>query len=184
MKIIAGAMSLWLMSTAAGEAQTPPSPPSPAQSMVAARGPSLTLAITAAQTAIDTCKALGANVAVSVVDSAGILKLMLASDGTFAKGVTTSTAKAITAKDLNMPISELAHRIKTDSVLADKIKSNPNYVVGQGGLPLRVGDEVIGAIGVGGAIGNRALDEAYPVVPSRDEICARAGLDKIRAQLK
>jgi len=167
-----------------GLAQAPEvSPPRPPD--VAARGPSLALALEAAQTAIDKCKALHANVAVSVVDSAGVLKLMLASDDTFARGVTSSTAKAITAKDLNMPISELAERIKTDSVLAEKVRSNRNYVVGSGGLPLRAGNEVIGAIGVGGAIGE-GRDKNYPdpLAPNRDEICAKAALDKISARLQ
>jgi uncharacterized protein GlcG (DUF336 family) len=41
-----------------------------------------------------------------------------------------------------------------------------------GGLTIKLGDEVIGAIGVGGAPTAQA-----------DEACARAGLDKIRDRL-
>jgi uncharacterized protein GlcG (DUF336 family) len=46
-------------------------------------------------------------------------------------------------------------------------------IVLNGGLPIRVGDEVIGSVGVGGA-------------PSgdRDEACAKAALDKVADQLK
>jgi uncharacterized protein GlcG (DUF336 family) len=152
---------------------------------VAARGPSLALAREAAQTAIDRCKALHANVAVSVVDSAGVLKLLMAGDGTFAKGVTSSIAKAVTARDFKMPIKELAEKIKTDPALAAKVKSNPSYVIGEGALPLRVGEELIGAIGVGGAIGG-GRDKAYPdpSAPNRDQLCAQAGLEKIRSRLK
>lgn len=158
---------------AVGVAQTPPaSPPSPAMAYTVARGPTLALAIEAAQAAMDACKAKGALISVSVVDSAGILKLLLSSDGAFARAVTTSTAKAITAKDLNMPISELESKIQTDAVLAEKVKANPNYIVGRGAFPLRVGTEVIGAIGVGGGRGGNL-----------DEDCARAGLDKISARL-
>ena len=166
----------------------PPAMPAPAATpdpaMIAARGPSLALALEAAQTAVQLCKRLGAHVAVSVVDSAGVLKLLLAADGAFPKAVTSSTAKAITAKELNMPISEISHQMKTDAALAARISANPRYVVGQGGLPLRVGDQVIGAIGVGGAIGNRAQNELYPVVPGVDEQCARAAVAKIQKRLR
>jgi len=176
----------WLLWSLSGccLAQTPPAA-SPASVYIAARGPSLALASEAAQAAIERCKALHANVAVSVVDSAGVLKLLMASDGTFAKGVTSSTAKAITAKDFDMPISELAAKMKTDPELAARVKANPNYVVGQGALPLHAGNELIGAIGVGGAIGD-GRDKAYPdpQAPNRDELCVHAAIEKIRSQLK
>jgi uncharacterized protein GlcG (DUF336 family) len=177
--------------TAVCVAQSPPAPPTtPAAPLPSgpeyqvARGPSLELALEAAQTAIATCKALGANVAVTVVDSAGVVKIVLASDGTFAKGVVTSTAKAVTAKELNMPISEIAHQLKSDPALADKIKANSRYVVGQGAYPLRVGDEVIGAIGVGGAVGSRNQDDVWPVVHGKDDQCAMAAVNRISARLK
>ncbi len=42
-----------------------------------------------------------------------------------------------------------------------------------GGLPVRAGDEVIGAVGVGGAPGGHI-----------DEECAKAALDAVAAKLK
>jgi uncharacterized protein GlcG (DUF336 family) len=42
-----------------------------------------------------------------------------------------------------------------------------------GGVPIKLGDETIGAIGAGGAPGGK-LDDA----------CARAGLDKIKDRLQ
>jgi uncharacterized protein GlcG (DUF336 family) len=42
-----------------------------------------------------------------------------------------------------------------------------------GALTIKLGDEVIGAIGVGGAPSAEA-----------DEVCARAGLDKIRDRIR
>ena len=42
-----------------------------------------------------------------------------------------------------------------------------------GGVPIRAGDQVIGAIGVGGAPGGHL-----------DEQCAEAGIEKIRDRLK
>src|SRR6187402_439001 len=64
----------------------------------AAYGPSLELAIEAAQVALATCaKAGGQTIGASVVDSAGVLKVLLAADGTSPRGVASSTAKALTA---------------------------------------------------------------------------------------
>jgi uncharacterized protein GlcG (DUF336 family) len=49
----------------------------------------------------------------------------------------------------------------------------PHVLLAQGALVIRVGDEAVGAIGVGGAPGG-----------DLDEACAKAGLDKISARLK
>ena len=40
-----------------------------------------------------------------------------------------------------------------------------------GGLPIKVGDDVIGAVGVSGS-------------PGRDDECSKAGIDKVADQLK
>ena len=40
-----------------------------------------------------------------------------------------------------------------------------------GGLPIKVGSEVIGAVGVSGS-------------PGKDDVCSQAGLDKVADQLK
>jgi uncharacterized protein GlcG (DUF336 family) len=42
-----------------------------------------------------------------------------------------------------------------------------------GGVPIKAGNEVIGAVGVSGAVGG-----------DKDEICANAGIGKVAAQLK
>ena len=57
----------------------------------AARGPSLKLALEAAQKALDTCKGLDQKIGVTVVDSAGVLKVVLATDGASTRGVASST---------------------------------------------------------------------------------------------
>ena len=40
-----------------------------------------------------------------------------------------------------------------------------------GGLPIKVGDDVVGAVGVSGS-------------PGKDDDCSQAGIDKVAAQLK
>ena len=49
----------------------------------------------------------------------------------------------------------------------------PDVIALQGALPIKVGDEVVGAVGVSGAPGG-----------DKDEACAKAGIDKVADQLK
>jgi uncharacterized protein GlcG (DUF336 family) len=139
----------------------------------AARGPSLKLALEAAQKALDTCKGLDQKIGVTVVDSAGVLKVVLATDGASTRGVASSTNKALTALAFTSATSELGEKIKTDTALAEKVAANANYNSRAGGVLLKVGADVIGAIGVGGAKGSE-----------KDEACAIAGLQKIKGRLR
>lgn len=156
---------------ASAQTQAPagsPGPPPPA-----ARGPALAVSIEMAQDAITACAANGYKVAVSVVDSAGVLKVLLAGDGAHARGVESSTKKATTALALKMPTSEAAEKAKTDQTLAAKLTADTSLFARPGGLLLKVGDEVIGAIGVGGAPGGE-----------KDEACAKDAIEKTKGQLK
>jgi uncharacterized protein GlcG (DUF336 family) len=66
-----------------------------------------------------------------------------------------------------MPIGELADKMATDPEIGRKAKSSSNSVIeGHGGLPMRVGEELTCAIGVGGGHGGTI-----------DEGCARACVD-------
>lgn len=136
----------------------------------AAKGPSLELAIEAARVAIETCAADGGQkIGVSVLDSAGVLKVLLAADGTSPRGVTSSTSKAVTALHYKKSTSALFEAVKTDKALADALAAEPKFNGRPGGVLIKVGDEIIGAIGVGGG--------------RTDEPCAIAGLNKIQGRL-
>jgi len=156
------------------QAQTPLAASAPAAApQAAARGPSLDLAIEAAKFAVETCVARDQKVGVSVLDAAGIPKVVLAGDGTSPRGVQSSTGKASTALAFKQATSRLAEQSKTDKDLADKLAANTAYNARAGGVLLKVNDEIIGAIGVGGARGSE-----------NDEACALAGLQRIQARLK
>jgi len=163
--------TLTLFLTSLADAQTggapTQAPPPPA------RGPAVDVAIEAARVAIDTCKAKGFNVAVTIVDSAGVQKVLLAGDGAHARGVQSSTNKAVTALTFKLPTSQIAESIKTDQTLAAKVTANPNFAPRAGGVPLKVGDELIGAIGVGGARGSE-----------NDEACALAAIERVQSRLR
>jgi uncharacterized protein GlcG (DUF336 family) len=141
------------------------------QRVPAARGPALDLAIEAARVALDTCAAAGGQkIAASVVDSAGVLKALLAYDGASPRGVSSSTAKAVTALQFKTATADLTERIKTDKALGDQIAANTALNARPGGVLIKVGDEIIGAIGVGGG--------------RTDHDCAVAGVNKIQDRLK
>jgi len=136
------------------------------------RGLPLDLALEAARTAVDTCKGIDQKVAVSVLDSSGELRLLLAADGTPSRSVTNSGLKARAALAFNIPSGQVAERQKTDKGVADRLAANPTWLARAGAVPVTVGGTLIGAIGVGGARGSE-----------KDEACAIAGLDKVKSRL-
>ncbi|MFT3735505.1 MAG: heme-binding protein [Rhodocyclaceae bacterium] len=149
-------------------AQTAPAtPPAPA------RGPSLELALEAARTVVNSCLAIDQKIGVSVLDSAGVPRVVLAADGASPRGVQSGNAKALTTLAFKQPSGQLGEAIKTDKSLADKVAADSSYAPRAGGVLLKVGDEIVGAIGVGGARGSE-----------KDEACALAGVQKIQARLK
>jgi len=150
---------------AAGAPQTPPPPP--------ARGPSFDLALEAAQTALEAGKAADQKVAVTVIDSAGVLKAVLVSDGTGARAVQNSNFKGQAALAFKESSGELAEQVKSNKDLAEKVAANPNYLARAGAVLIKVNDEIIGVIGVGGARGSE-----------KDEQYALAGLQKVQSRLK
>lgn len=143
----------------------PPAPP-------AARGPSLALALEAAQVAVATCSANGYKTAASVVDSAGVVKAVLAADGASPRGVASSQAKAFTSITYKTTSDAVAKKAEADPELLAKLNADPKHRARAGAVPLFVGNELIGAIGVGGAPGG-----------DKDEACAQAGLNKIKDRL-
>ena len=145
-------------------AQVPAAPP--------ARGPDLALALEAAQAAVATCTASGYKAAVSVVDSAGVVKAVLAADGASSRGVQSSEAKAFTAITYKTSSATVAKQAEADPALLAKLNADPKHRARAGALPLFVGNELVGAIGVGGAPGG-----------DKDEACALAGVNKIKDRL-
>lgn len=139
-----------------------------------APGPDLSLALEAAQAALNACLKSGYRVGVAVVDSAGHARVMLTADGSDGSHVFVAQRKAIVALEFNMSSSQAHDAVKADKSLLARVKSNM-FVEG-GAVPIRRGDQVIGALGVSGAAGE--------VIGRQDEACAVAGVDSIRRQLK
>jgi uncharacterized protein GlcG (DUF336 family) len=133
----------------------------------------LPMATKAVQAAMEACKKDGYRVSVSVVDRAGVLRAMGRADGAGSHTVESSRKKAYTAASLRRPTSELAELIGKMPTLQALRDMNPEILILGGGLPIEIGGDVVGGIGVGGAPGAH-LDDA----------CAQGGLDAIGAAPK
>ena len=126
--------------------------------------------MTIAQTAIEACKANGYAVSVSVVGRNGEIILQVRGDNTSPHTLENSFRKAYTARTLRSPSGALAERVKADPTTPFIHLSN--IIAFQGALPIKTGDEVIGAAGASGAPGGE-----------KDEACIKAGLDRVADQL-
>jgi len=132
----------------------------------------LSLAQQAATAAVAQCRQDGYRVSAAVVDRGGNVQALLRADGAGPHTPDSSRKKAYTAASLGRSTRELAQLIvKIPSIQALR-DMNENILILGGGLPIKIGGEVVGGIGVGGAPGDRF-----------DEACARKGLETIKASL-
>jgi len=129
------------------------------------------LAVEAAQAAIAACKAQGYNVTVTIADRTGTPILMLVGDGAGAVTREVTRRKAYTAALWKMSTGDFAKRFPTPTGF-NPVVYDPQLASGDGGVPIKVGNDTIGAIAAAGAPGG-----------DKDEACANAGLAKISDQL-
>ena len=132
---------------------------------------SLATALTIAMTAADTCKAQGNRVSVTVVGRDGQVIVTLRGDDASPHTVENSQRKAYTARTYRASSGEFANRVKQNPTSGAVHLSG--IMAAPGGLPIKVGDDVVGAVGVSGSPGG-----------DKDEACAKAGIDKVSAELK
>src|SRR3954469_8663919 len=139
--------------------------------LIAHKDLSAAMAFTMAQTAIATCTTNGYRVSVTVVGRNAEVLLQVRGDNTGPHTMENSMRKAYTSRTFRIPSGEMVERLKANPQLG--AIHLPNIVGAQGALPIKVGDDVIGAIGVSGAPGGE-----------KDEVCAKAGIDKVADQLR
>jgi glc operon protein GlcG len=85
---------------------------------------------------------------IAVVDDGGNLMALERLDGTFAAGANISIGKARTAALFKRPTRAFEEIIKSGRTAMVAL---PDFTPLQGGVPIMVGDEVVGGIGVSGA---------------------------------
>jgi uncharacterized protein GlcG (DUF336 family) len=133
----------------------------------------LLLATEAAEAALAACEKQGYHVSVAVVDRSGLVRILIRGDGAGPHTLDSSSRKAYTAASLGRPTGELVKTISGNPANEGLRNMNEKILILAGGLPVKAGDEVVGAIGVGGAPGGE-----------KDEACAQVGMDKIKDRLK
>jgi len=114
----------------------------------------------------------GYSLAVTVLDSAGIPKLVLVDDGVSARSVESSMNKARTAIRLKMSTASAIEKAKTDPALAARIADDKSLFVHAGAVLLNAGGTMLGAIAASGA-----------PLKGEDDICIAAGVEKIKDRL-
>jgi len=143
-----------------------------AQAVRTERNMSLELANQIAAATVADCAAKGYAVAAAVVDRAGSLRALQRADNAGPHSLSSSQAKAYTsasAKNSTLAMMEGAQK----NPAAANLVHMPGFLLLGGGVPIKVGNEVIGAVGVGGAPGGHL-----------DEQCALAGIDKVKDLIK
>jgi uncharacterized protein GlcG (DUF336 family) len=131
----------------------------------------LPVALTIAETALETCKAQGNKVSVHVIGRDAEVLVAMRGDDTGPHTMENSLRKAITSRMQRRPSGEFANAVKQNPTAGALHLAN--MIPAQGALPIKVGDDVIGAVGVSGSPGG-----------DKDEACAKAGIDKVADQLK
>ena len=147
-------------------------PLSHAQAVRTERNMSLALATQLAADTVATCTTNGYAVTATVVDRAGSIRAVMRADNAGPHTLGASEQKAFTsasAKNATLAMMDGAQK----NPAAANLVHIPGFLLLGGGVPVKVGTETIGAIGVGGAPGGHL-----------DEQCAMAALDKAKDLLK
>ena len=143
-----------------------------AQGVRTERNVSLALANQIAAASVAACSTSGYAVTATVVDRAGGIRAVQRADNAGPHTLAASYDKAFTsasAKNNTLAMMEGAQK----NPAAANLVHIPGFLLLGGGVPIKVGNETIGAVGVGGAPGGNL-----------DEQCAVAALDQVKEQLK
>jgi uncharacterized protein GlcG (DUF336 family) len=143
-----------------------------AQGLLPTHRISADLASQAVAAAVAKCASQGYVETAVLVDADGVEQAALRGNRAGAHTLDSAFAKAYTSASFKSDTTALVERSKTVPVLANLFKL-PHLLLLGGGIVIKVGDEVVGAIGAAGAPGG-----------DLDDACAHAGLDKIKDQLK
>jgi len=130
---------------------------------------SMAMAMAIIQGTIEQCTKDGYKVSVTVVDKAGNVAAQVRGDGTNPHTMEYSKMKAYTSRG----ITSLEFMKLTDKPESAYLKQIPGVVAVGGAVPIKVGNEIIGAVGASGAPGGE-----------KDEVCVLAGIAKVQDALK
>ncbi len=154
-------------------ALTLPASPARAEGLLVTHRLSAEQASAVVREAVANCARQGYAETAVVVDADGVRQAVLRGDRAGSHTLDSATDKAYTAASFKADTSALAERAKAVPGFAALFTQLPHLILFGGGIVIKLGDEVVGAVGAAGAPG-----------ANLDEGCARAGLDAIRDQIR
>jgi uncharacterized protein GlcG (DUF336 family) len=126
---------------------------------------------TMAEGAITDCKTRGYGISAVVVDRDGQTIIAMRGDKASIHTMENARRKAYTANTFKQPTKDYAKKLQDPTSVTHQQVTLPNVIAIPGGIPIKVGDDVIGAIGASGS-------------PGVDDECVEAGIAKVQDQLK
>jgi uncharacterized protein GlcG (DUF336 family) len=120
---------------------------------------------------IAACTAKGYATSAVVVDADGETLVAMHGDGAPIHTMENARRKAYTAMTFKQTTAEYAKKLADPNSVAHQQVTLPNVIAIPGGVPIKVGDEVIGGVGLSGS-------------PGVDEDCINGGMEKVKDQLQ
>lgn len=135
------------------------------------------VAIEAAIAAFNHCLNAGHHVSVEVMNHHAMVLAALHHELASIHSTYSAHAKAYTVLSYSYAsgeatTAEITRRITKSPGAIARIQGIPGLILAPGGVLIQFGDQTVGAIGVGGSSG-----------PVNDELCAKAGIEKIKGRL-
>ena len=143
-----------------------------AQTIRTEKNIALELANQIAAASVAACSAKGYAVTATVVDRAGTVRAVQRADNASPHTIAASLQKAYTAASARNNTLAMMEGAQKNPGAANLVHI-PGFLLLGGGVPVRTGNDVIGAVGIGGAPGGHL-----------DEQCAVAALEQVKDQLK
>jgi uncharacterized protein GlcG (DUF336 family) len=137
----------------------------------------LSVAIDAALAALKECTDKGHHVSVEVMNHNAMVLVTFHHELATIHSSYSAHAKAYTVLSYSYSSgettsAEIAQRLTRNPADVARIQGIPGLILAPGGMLIQVGKQTVGAIGVGGSAG-----------PVNDELCAKAGIEKIKDRL-
>ena len=132
---------------------------------------SLSVARAIAEEAVAACAAKTYAVSAVVVDRDGETIVEMRGDDAAPHTMENARRKAYTAMTFRQPTAEYAKKLQDPNSVAHQQVTLPNVIAIPGGQPIKIGNEVVGGVGVSGS-------------PGVDDECINAALAKVKDQLQ
>jgi uncharacterized protein GlcG (DUF336 family) len=129
-------------------------------------------ALIAARTALESCRKMGYQVTVAIVDRAGLTQVLLRDRFAGPHTIDVATNKAWTAASMRMTTMAFGAETQPGKPMSG-LRSHPRVMAAGGGVVIEGGGSVFGGIGISGGPGGDA-----------DEACAQAGIKAIADALE